>query len=103
MGDHSQIQKSEPAYSYEFKVDQLDVMSVCLDAHGFAIIKDVLPDWLIDSLKQAVLDGTDPERGLKPGKVVLVTPGLNPARVLGNPWNMNRSCASTGIFWAPIS
>ena len=61
MGDYTQIQKPELAYTYEFEVDQLDLMSECLDAHGFAIIKDVLPDWLIDSLKQAVLDGTDPE------------------------------------------
>ena len=68
MDDHSQIQKPELAYTYEFEVDQLALMSECLNAHGFAIIKDVLPDWLIDSLKQAVLDGTDPERELKPGQ-----------------------------------
>ena len=50
---------------YEFEVDQLDLMSKCLDAHGFAIIKDVLPDSLVESLKQAVLDGTDPETGIE--------------------------------------
>ena len=68
MEDYSQIQKPELGYTYEFEVGQLDLMSECLDAHGFAIIKDVLPDSLIDSLKQAVLDGTDPERELMPGQ-----------------------------------
>ena len=68
MEDYSQIQKPELGYTYEFEVSQLDLMSECLDAHGFAIIKDVLPDSLIDSLKQAVLDGTDPERELKLGQ-----------------------------------
>jgi hypothetical protein len=68
MEDYSQIQKPELGYTYEFEVGQLDLMSECLDAHGFAIIKDVLPDSLIDSLKQGVLGGTDPERELKPGQ-----------------------------------
>ena len=68
MEDYSQIQKPELGYTYEFEVGQLDLMSECLDAHGFAIIKDILPDPLVDSLKQAVLDGTGPERELKPGQ-----------------------------------
>ena len=32
-------------------------MSECLDVHGFAIIKDVLSEELIDVLKQAVFTG----------------------------------------------
>ena len=68
MEGYSQIQKPKLAYTYEFQVDQLGLMSECLDAHGFAIIKGVLPDTRVDSLKQAVLDGTDPERELKPGQ-----------------------------------
>ncbi len=68
MEGYSQIQKPKLAYTYEFQVNQLDLMSECLNAHGFAIIKDVLPDALVDGLKQAVLDGTDPERELKPGQ-----------------------------------
>ena len=43
-------------------------MSECLEAHGFAIIKDVLPPDLVDSLKQAVFDGTDPNRELEHGQ-----------------------------------
>ena len=43
-------------------------MSKCLDAHGFAIIKEVLPKEIVEQLKQAVYDGTDPERNLKAGE-----------------------------------
>ena len=35
MEDYSQIQKPELGYTYEFEVGQLDLMSECLDAHGF--------------------------------------------------------------------
>lgn len=68
MGDYTQIQKPDLAYTYEFEVSRLDLVSKCLDAHGFAIIKDVLPESTVESLKQAVFDGTDPERELKPGQ-----------------------------------
>ena len=43
-------------------------MSGCLEAHGFAIVKDVLPDEIVEKLKQAVYDGTDPEGALKHGE-----------------------------------
>ena len=66
MENYLQIQKPELEYTYEFEIGQLDLMSECLEAHGFAIIKDVLPDGLIDSLKQAVFDGTDAKRELQP-------------------------------------
>ena len=68
MKEYLEIQKPEFDYTYEFGVDQLDLMSACLEAHGFAIIKDVLPPELVDTLKQAVFDGTDPKRELEPGQ-----------------------------------
>ena len=68
MEDYLWIQKPELGYTYEFEVGQLDLMSECLDIHGFAIIKDVLPDQLVDSLKQAVFVGTDPENELQSGQ-----------------------------------
>ena len=64
----SQIQEPNHGYTHEFEVSRLDLVSKSLDAHGFAIIKNVLPDSMVESLKQAVLDGTDPERELKPGQ-----------------------------------
>ena len=54
MEQYLQIQKPELGYTYEFEVDQLIQMSECLEAHGFAIVKDVLPPELVESLKQAV-------------------------------------------------
>ena len=62
------MQKPALGYTYEFEVTQLDLMSECLEAHGFAIIKDVLPDQMIDRLKQAVFDGTDPQSTLQAGQ-----------------------------------
>ena len=54
MEEYLEIQKPELGYTYEFEVDQLSQMSECLEAHGFAIVKDVLPPELVESLKQAV-------------------------------------------------
>ena len=68
MKDYLQIQKPSLEYTYEFEIGQLDLMSKCLEAHGFAIIKGVLSDGLIGSIKQAVFDGTDPKRELRPGQ-----------------------------------
>ena len=68
MEEYLEIQKPELGYTYEFEVDQLSQMSECLEAHGFAIVKDVLPPELVDSLKQAVFDGTDPKRELAHGQ-----------------------------------
>lgn len=68
MEHYLDIQKPELEYTYEFKIDQLSQASECIEAHGFAIIKDVLPDELVDSLKQAVFEGTDPNRKLQHGQ-----------------------------------
>ena len=68
MEDYSHIQKPDLGYRYEFAADELDAMDECLEAHGFAVIKDVLPPEIVAKLKQAVWDGTDPEHTLQPGE-----------------------------------
>ena len=68
MQDYSHIQKPDLGYCYEFATDELGAMSECLEAHGFAIIKDAISEEMVEHLKQAVWDGTDPERTLKPGQ-----------------------------------
>ena len=68
MEDYARIEKLDLRYRYEFSTDELDAMAVCLDAHGFAIIQDVLPPDLVEDLKQAVYEGTDPERKPGPGQ-----------------------------------
>ena len=62
------IEKPDPGYRYEFSLGELDAMSACLDEHGFAVIQDVLPDAIVAGLREAVWDGTDPERTLGPGE-----------------------------------
>ena len=52
--DQSTIRKPALDYQYEFSTDELDAMSACLDAHGFAVIKDVLSDEVVEGLKQAM-------------------------------------------------
>ena len=84
MEDYLRIQKPELNYTYEFEVSQLDLVSECLDVHGFAIIKDVLPDQLIDSLNKPCLR-VPPLRGnYSRVRVAPATPGLNPVLLPGN-------------------
>ena len=66
--DQAEIEKPDLGYRYEFATDELDEMSVCMEAHGFAIIKDVLSDDVVEGVKQAVWDGTDPDHTLEPGE-----------------------------------
>ena len=68
MEDYSHIAKPDLGYCYEFATDQLDAMDECLAAHGFAIIKNVLPDAMGASLNEAGWAGTDPDRELAPGQ-----------------------------------
>lgn len=68
MEDYSHVVKPDTGYQYEFKAGDLDAMSECLEAHGFAVIKDVLPPERVEELKQAVRDGTDPDGALTPGQ-----------------------------------
>lgn len=66
--DQSKIDKPDLGYRYEFTMDEFDACTGCLDAHGFAILKDVLPDPIIETLKEGVWDGADPDRTLKQGE-----------------------------------
>lgn len=66
--DQTLIEKPDLGYRFEFSTDELGDMSGCLDTHGFAIIKSVLPITIVDGLKQAVWDGADPGRTLGIGE-----------------------------------
>ena len=68
MDDYSHIRKPDTGYQYEFDAARLDAMSECLEAHGFAVIKDVLPPERVEALKRAVWDGTDPDGALAAGQ-----------------------------------
>ncbi len=68
MKDYAKIEKPDLGYPYEFATDDLDGISACVDAHGFAIAKEVLPHDMVEQLKEAVYVGADPERALGPGE-----------------------------------
>ena len=68
MDDYSHITKPKLEYRYEFGMNELDALSACVDTHGFGIIKAVLPEDLIERVKEGVWEGTDPERTIAPGE-----------------------------------
>jgi len=68
MNDYSGVRKPKLGYAYEFETNQLDLMSNCLAAHGFAIIKNVLDENTVERLKKSVFESTDPDRELQVGQ-----------------------------------
>ena len=54
MENYSHVQQPDLRYQYQFGVDQLDQMSDCVETHGFAIVKDVLPKQMIDNLNALI-------------------------------------------------
>ena len=65
--DYSHIQKPDLGYPYEFNLDELDAAQACVDAHGFAIVKGVLPDALVEELQESVKEVLDPDDSLGEG------------------------------------
>jgi hypothetical protein len=68
MEDYSHVQKPKLDYRYEFAIEELDGASACMNTHGFAVIKDVLPEDRVARARQAVIDGTDPQGELGEGQ-----------------------------------
>ena len=66
--NYEQIQKPELAYQYEFGLDELEAAQSCVEAHGFAVIKKMLPLDMVEELKASVLAVVDPNRELGPGQ-----------------------------------
>ncbi|MBV7333487.1 phytanoyl-CoA dioxygenase family protein [Chloroflexi bacterium TSY] len=64
--DH--VQKPELGYRYEFGLDELDAAQACVEAHGFAVVKNVLPQEMVEELKESVLEVLDPNGALGPGE-----------------------------------
>ena len=65
--DYSHIQKPDLGYRYEFTLDELDAAQQCVEAHGFAIVKKVLPDELVKELQESVKQVLDPDGTLGEG------------------------------------
>ncbi|MCY3904407.1 MAG: phytanoyl-CoA dioxygenase family protein [Caldilineaceae bacterium] len=65
--DYSHIKKPDLGYPYEFSLDELDAAQACVEAHGFAIVKDVLPTALVEELQASVKEVLDPDGALGEG------------------------------------
>lgn len=66
--NYDQLQKPELAYQYEFGLDELDAAQRCVEAHGFAVIKKMLPLDMVEELKASVIEVTNPAGDLGPGQ-----------------------------------
>lgn len=65
--DDSHIQKPVLGYQYEFAIDELEAAHQCVEAHGFAIIKKMLSDELVEELQESVKQLLDPDNTLGEG------------------------------------
>ena len=65
--DYSHIQEPELDYRYEFGLDELDDAQACVEAHGFAIVKNVLTYALVEELQESVKQILDPDGTLGEG------------------------------------
>ena len=62
------MQKPELKYRYEFETGELDAMLECVNGHGFAVLKSVLPRDTVAELQAAVLEAVDPGGELRDGQ-----------------------------------
>lgn len=65
---YTDIQKPALSYRYEFGLNELEAAQACVDAHGFAVVKQVLTEDLVAELQDAVLQVIDPDGALGPGE-----------------------------------
>ena len=65
--DYSHIPKPNLGYRYEFSLEESDAAHQCVEAHGFAIIKKVLSDELVQELQESVKQFLDPDDTLGEG------------------------------------
>lgn len=66
--NYDHIQKPELSYRYEFSLNEVEAAQACVEAHGFAILKNVLPPDLVEELKASVIEVTNPQGDLGPGQ-----------------------------------
>ena len=62
------LQKPILDYRYEFDLNELEVAQQCVQAHGFAVVKNMLPANIVEELKASVLAVVDPNHELGPNQ-----------------------------------
>ena len=65
---YADIQKPALSYRYEFGLDALEAAQACVEAHGFAVVKKVLSEELVEELQESVRQVLDPDGALAPGE-----------------------------------
>ena len=101
---YTDIQKPALSYRYEFGLHELQAAQACVDAHGFAVVKQVLTEDLVAELQEAVLQVIDPDGALGPGESYtphLLCRGTRPH--CGNCSTTNLFCGSSASSASPTS
>ena len=62
------LQKPILNYRYEFDLNELEAAQQCVQAHGFAVVKNMLPVNIVEELKASVLAVVDPNHELGPNQ-----------------------------------
>ncbi len=62
------LQKPILNYRYEFDLNELEAAQQCVQAHGFAVVKNMLPAHIVEELKASVLAVVDPNHELGPNQ-----------------------------------
>ena len=102
--DYSNIQKPDLGYCYEFTLDELDAAQQCVEAHGFAIVKNVLPDEQVEELQQSVKQVLDPDGTLGEGNSIHTSPpSSNIHPPCGRCSTLSISCRRNGSSARPRS
>ncbi len=63
-----QITKRDLPYRSEFRPDELTEIRACTETHGFAIVKGLLPDHIVEMLQREVQRVVDPDKTIGPGE-----------------------------------
>jgi ectoine hydroxylase-related dioxygenase (phytanoyl-CoA dioxygenase family) len=66
--DTTHLTKPELSYRYEFELTQVEAAQACVEAHGFAVLKNVLPADLVAELQESVQQVVNPQNDLGPGQ-----------------------------------
>jgi hypothetical protein len=66
--DYTEIKAADLPYRHQFDVDELDLIKQCHDAHGFAVVRQVISPGFVEILQDSVLDVLDPMEDLGAGE-----------------------------------
>ncbi len=65
---NQQYPKPRLGYRYEFKPHELEAAQACVEAHGFAVIKQLITPGMVAELCASVLDVVDPKQDMAAGE-----------------------------------